>query len=107
MTATTRRALFGAGIAIAAAGGTVAIAEAKPPLSEAQKKLAAFAESFRGEDGLIVAQWVIEAGYDYDDIEGISVHGVRPGETRRIVIYCTDGWCFDASGRRGRQGRVG
>lgn len=106
MTALNRRALFGAGIALAAAGGAVAVAEAKPPLTESQKKLAAFAESFRGEQALKVAQRVIEAGYDYDDIEGISATGIRPGEKRVILIHLTDGWSFDERGRRNRGGRV-
>lgn len=98
-----RRTLFGA-LALAATGAAVPAA-AGPQLTEAQKKLAVWAYSFKGEEALEVVQHVIEAGYGYDDIEGIAVTGIRPGETRRVVIYVDDGrggWSFDKGGRRNR-----
>lgn len=87
MTAINRRTIFGLLGSTAAAGAMPAVAAAQQPqLNEAQRRLALWAYEFKGELALAVAQHVIDAGFGYDDVEGICLTGIRKGETRRVTI---------------------
>jgi len=105
MSATTRRALFGAGFAVAAASAVpfaAMAASSAPRLTDDQIKLASWLHSGWREKGLDVAVVVINAGFGYEDVE-LAGYDSPDRATRRLTVYVTDGErtrAFKASGER-------
>lgn len=108
MALTTRRALFGAGLAVAALAApavTIAAPICAKSMTPEQLALVLWAQSFGGDLGLQAAHQAIRAGFDINHASGIGKHGIRFGETCRVVIDVDDGaggCSFDKDGRRSR-----